>query len=247
MRGILYYTDNRLDGIKAFNRELMPWVQKLLLKTGLTITSVSLKPIDFGNNIVLNLEPNVWTMTQQIMAGLQDMKEDYVFMAEHDILYHPSHFAFTPPEDDVFYYNTNGWKCDYKNRDVVFHDDMVGLYGLCSSREKLLKHFERKIHIIKKRGYDKQISRQPRWIRVMGYEPGKPRRRGGISNERLIRWMSDFPNLNIRHRRTATPKKMDFESFIYKPTGWKQATIEEVPGWDNNLEPISYASNQKNS
>lgn len=233
-KGIVYYTDNRLDGIRLreFNTEIFPLVQSLILKSGLPIVSVSLKPINFGKNIVLDLEPSVLTMTKQILAGLEAIDTEYVFFCEHDILYHPSHFTFNPPEKDVFYYNVNGWKWDYRNKRVVTHDHMVGLYGLCASREKLTEHFKKKLAVIYERGYDKLISRNPKWIRIMGYEPGKPIRKGGISNDRLEEWRSEYPNINIRHRRTITPTKMDLVDFIHKPTGWKESTIDQI--WHEN-------------
>ncbi|MBU2051242.1 MAG: glycosyltransferase, partial [Gammaproteobacteria bacterium] len=49
-KGIVYYTDNRLDP------EIMAACQRQISKSGLPIVSVSLKPIDFGENIVLDLE-----------------------------------------------------------------------------------------------------------------------------------------------------------------------------------------------
>jgi hypothetical protein len=232
-KGILYYTDNRLNGIKALGREVFPWAQKLIKRSGLPITSVSLKPIDFGKNIVLNLKPNVVTMTKQILAGLEAMTEDVVFFAEHDILYHPSHYDFTPTDKNTFYFNSHGWKWDYRSKRAVYHDKMVGLYGLCAYRDKLLEHYARRLDIIYARGYDKEVSRNPRWMRVIGYEPGKPTRNGGISNDRLEQWRSKYPNINVRHRRTVTPKKMDLRDFIHKPTVWKESEVDKIDGWED--------------
>ena len=38
--------------------------------------------------------------------------------------------------------------------------------------------------------------------------------------------------LDIRHRKTMTPIKMALESFIHKPTGWQESTIDKLPGWN---------------
>ena len=38
----------------------------------------------------------------------------------------------------------------------------------------------------------------------------------------------EYPNIDIRHRKTLTPMKMTMESFIHKPTGWKESTINQI-------------------
>ena len=85
-KGILYYTNNRLDD-KIFKA-----VQKQLLTIGLPIVSVSLKPIDFGQNIVLDLPTGLVTLTKQILKGLEAITTEVVFFAECDVLYNQSHF-----------------------------------------------------------------------------------------------------------------------------------------------------------
>ena len=61
MKSVIYYTHNICD------EKIFSAVQKTILKSGLPIVSVSLKPIDFGKNIVLDLEPGIVTMTKQIL------------------------------------------------------------------------------------------------------------------------------------------------------------------------------------
>ena len=105
-KGVLYYTDNQLDpGImKACQEQLKQSVN------GHRIVSVSLQPLDFGDNITLPLERGMLTMFKQILAGLEALDCDIVYFCEHDVLYHPSHFDFVPPEHDKYYYNRNWWK-----------------------------------------------------------------------------------------------------------------------------------------
>lgn len=62
----------------------------------------------------------------------------------------------------------------------------------------------------------------------MGYEPGKK------TGETIAEWRSEFPNIDIRHSKTMTPIKMTLESFVHKPTGWVESTIDKLPGWDLN-------------
>lgn len=231
-KSILYYTDSRLAGLRTKgwqNEEIEPWAQRQLIKSGLPIVNVSLKPMNFGNNIVLDLEPSIVTMTKQILVGLETIDTDVVFFCEHDVLYPVCHFELEPADKDTFYYNVNSWKWDYNTTRVVYYDDMVGLYGLCGYREKLLEHYKKKVTLIYERGYDKiPVSRNPLWARTIGYEPGKPVRHGGVADEKVELWRSKEPTINIRHRRTTTPTKMNFEDFIRKPTGWKESTIDQI-------------------
>ena len=83
-KGILYYTDNVLD------EGLAETVRDHIKKVGLSIVSVSLKPIDFGKNIVFDGERGYLTMFKQILTGLKAHDSKYIFMCEHDVLYHPS-------------------------------------------------------------------------------------------------------------------------------------------------------------
>ena len=74
--GILYYTDNCL------NMSLPKSCRKYISEAGLPITSVSLKPMDFGRNIYMNLERGKLTMFRQILTGLESMTEDIVFFCD---------------------------------------------------------------------------------------------------------------------------------------------------------------------
>lgn len=227
MKGIIYYTDNRLDD------PMFKGVQNQLLKSGLPIVSCSLKPLNFGKNIVVEAEPGPVTMVKQILAALEASETEYIFFCEHDILYHPSHFNFMPPGKDIFYYNTNAWKWDYRGDKVITHDNLRGLFALCVSREKALEHYRLRMKIIEEREFDKIPGKNPSWARRMGYEPGKPKRLGGISDgDIMVEWKSEYPNINIRHSKTMTPIKMTLESYIHKPTGWKESTIDKLPGWN---------------
>ena len=226
MKSIIYYTDNRLD------EPIFSAVQRQILKARLPVVSCSLRPISFGKNIILDLMPSPVTMAKQILAALKASEAEWIFFCEHDVLYHPTHFEFAPVNKDVFYYNTNVWRWDYKGNKVITYDHFRSLSGLCVSREKGVEYYEKKVNLIFEKGWDKVPGRNPRWARKIGYEPGKPRRNGGITDDKFGEWRSEYPNIDIRHSKTLTPIKMTPESFIRKPTGWKESTIDKLPGWD---------------
>jgi hypothetical protein len=216
MKGVIYYTDNRID------EPILLLVQQKIHSSGLPIVSCSLKPINFGQNIVLDLAPGPVTMVKQILAALEASESEYVFFCEHDVLYNPSHFDFTPPRKDTFYYNTNVWRWDYKGNKAITYDHFCSVSGLCVSREKALEHYQKRLSTIIEKGFDKLPGKNPSWARKMGYEPGKK------TGELVGEWKSKFPNIDIRHNKTLTPIKMTLESFRHKPTGWRESTIDQI-------------------
>jgi len=223
MKTILYYTDNRLD------EPIFSDVQTQLLKSNLPIVSVSLKPIYFGENIVLeNLKPSYPTMVTQIITALENTNSDVVFFCEHDVLYHPSRFDFTPARKDIYYYNLNTWRWDYPNDRVIRYDRLISLSGLCVYRELALDHYWRRLKRIQLIEA-KNDGGEPSWVRKMGYEPGtKKKKRGGFSDEDFETWSSKYPDIDIRHKGTFSPPKVTLESFKHLPTGWQEKKASEV-------------------
>jgi hypothetical protein len=70
--GVVYYTDNNLDP------EIMLKCQRQLKRSigNHPLVSVSLKPIDFGDNICMDLEAGPIAMFKQILAGVERLKTD---------------------------------------------------------------------------------------------------------------------------------------------------------------------------
>jgi hypothetical protein len=163
------------------------------------------------------------------MAGLEETDTDIVFFCEHDILYHPSHFVINPEDKDAFYYNENSYKWDCRGDRVVWHNNGAGLHGMCGYTSTLKDHYKKRLEYIYNNGFDKlPVTRNPKWARNMGYEPGKPIRHGGISDNQRIIWMSEQPIINIRHSKTVTPRKMEINEFIKKPTEWRELNIKDL-------------------
>lgn len=229
-KSAIYYTDFHV------NPELMEVCLRQLKKayTG-EIVSVTLdKPLDLGKNIVLkNEERSYPTMIKQIITGLENLTADYVYFLEHDILYGSSHFDFTPTRDDIFYYNVNNWRWFYPEDRLITYKGLTSLSMLCCNRELALNHYRGRLAHIQATGLDQIKSREPKWARKMGYEPGtKPKRRGGFSNETHDTWRSALPNIDIRHRQTFSPPKVNLQNFKHLPEAWQEAKINEIPGWD---------------
>ena len=227
-KGIIYYTDGRLA------EPILSTVQNQILKANLPITSVSLnRPIDFGKNIVLNLEPSVYTMYIQILTALENSDTDIIFFCEHDVLYHLSHFDFIPPSKEIYYYNSNVWRWRYPD-DFAITYTMASLSNMCTYRETAINHYRYRINKIKRHKWDKIDEREPYWSRLIGHEPGtKKRRKGGITNEEHILWRAEYPNIDIRHSGTLTKTKTSLREFKHKPNpnDWKETTLNKIEGW----------------
>jgi len=227
MKSICYYTHNICDE-KIFKAS-----QETIRRSNLPIVSVSLKPLEnMGKNIVLDLKPGVITYTTQILTALENSEGKYVFYCEHDVLYSISHFDFTPPTDDTYYYNENVWRWDYPKDRLISYNGLRSLSGMCCNRELALNYYRKKMKLIKEKGWEE--GRDPKWMRIIGYEPGKLRRRGGFLDEKIEGWRSEYPLIDIRHGGTVTKPKGHLSSFKHQPTGWKEIKISEISGWSFN-------------
>lgn len=213
--GIVYYTDNRLDP------KIIQRCQEQLLKSGLPIVSVSLEPLKFGDNIVLPLKRSVETMFKQILAGLEKIQTDIVFLCEHDILYHPTYFQFRPERKDLYYYNYNTWQLRASDGHAV-RFDAKKLSQLCADRKFLLEHYRKRVALVEKVGFS----------RHMGFEPGSSQTRPQrVDDFRAEKWFSEFPNIDIKHDKNLTETRWHQSEFNSQKNcrNWKES--DEIEGW----------------
>jgi hypothetical protein len=212
-KGILFYTDNQL------NMSLARKVRKQLLSVGLPITSVSLKPMDFGRNIHFKGERGYLTMFKQILAGLEAMNQNIVFFAEHDVFYHPSHFDFTPENKNTFYYNGNYW---FVRQDgFAIHYDVSPLSGLVVYRESAIKHFKERVKMIESLGENYKPLH-------MGFEPFTHNRVKWEYKCNSEVFMSKEPNVDIEHGGNNTWKRWKQKDFIRKPKFWEEGHVKDL-------------------
>lgn len=210
--GILYYSDCRPDP------DLLEACRQNLLRSanGLPIVSVTLQPVSLGHNIVLKAERGPLTMFRQILAGLEALDTEYVFFAEHDLWYAPSHFGFVPPSAAVYYYNLNWIKVDVETGRAVSYTAKQ-LSQLCANRQLLIEHYRTRIAITERDGFS----------RAQGFEPGSHRRKERIDDVPSDVWRSEKPNLDLRHRHNLTPSRWDRSQFRDQKNcqDWRELTI----------------------
>jgi hypothetical protein len=212
-KGLLYYTDNRLD--PAIMKKVQDQIFSIVSdhSRGYRIVSVSLKPTLFGDNFVMPLEPGYLSMFKQILKGLEELKTDVVFFCEHDVLYHATHFDFIPPRKDMFYYNQNFWKVWPDG--FAAHWDANQVSGLCCYREHAINYYRARIAEVERDGFNRS------------YEPG------GRDKSQYEVWKSRRPNVDIRHDGNLTKSHRSIDDFRDKSTAvnFKESTIDKVPGW----------------
>lgn len=216
-KGIIYYTDNMIEDRLAIT------VRNQLKKCcyGAEIVSVSQYPIDLGRNIVVPWKRSVLTMFKQILEGLEASTANIVFLTEHDVFYHPSHFDFTPPTNNAYYYNENVWSLDAKTGKVLFYKPRQQVSGLCAYRSLLLEHYRARVKRVEKEGFTLRL----------GYEPGKRPPRG-IDRYKKKGWFSEHPNVDIKQKCSLTPGRFKLEQYRCKDKikdSW--ILTDELPFW----------------
>lgn len=215
-KGIVYYTDNRLP------EPLFSGVQNQLQRSvnGHQIISVSLKPLDFGQNITLDLERGYLAMFKQILAGLEASTADVIYFCEHDVLYHPSHFQFTPPDPRKIYYNVNVWHIRAGDGHAVTYT-AKRTSQLCAYRDVLLEHYRKRVAIVERDGFSYR----------MGFEPGSHHRKERVDDLESDTWMSEHPNIDIKHGKNLTPARWSPEQFRDKRNCQNWEESDTIPFW----------------
>jgi hypothetical protein len=163
-------------------------------------------------------------MFKQILAGLEALETDIAFLVEHDVLMHPSHFEFTPPDRSKVYYNQNVWKVDAESGRAL-HYRCSQTSGLCADRSLLVEHYRRRVALVAERGFS----------RNMGFEPGTHGRAERVDDLASDVWMSEFPNIDIRHGHNLTASRWRKDQFRNQKytAGWTES--DGVPGWGKTL------------
>ena len=198
-RVIVYYTDSKLEP------RLAHAVRKHLGKIvgPIPIISVSQEPLKFGKNIVVGDKPRcVMSMFEQMLVGLKAAPENsIVYLCEHDIFYHPSHFSFLPKRKKHACFNLNRYHHRF-GMDTFLKARGKRAYSQCVAyREMLIEHIETRIE-------------EWKTSRVKMHIP-------------FYNFSSDRPNVDIRHGGNLTPDGHYKRDWL--ATGDKG--VKDLPGW----------------
>ena len=208
--------------MKPRNEKIAKPVREQLLKSNLPIVSASLKKIDFGvKNIRFpSLKRGYYAMFKQILGALENSTADYIFFTEHDVLYHPSHFEFTPPDKNTFYYNQNVWFLRPDGH--AMHYDVNQVSGICVYRETAIIHYRERLERL---GHEE-------FTRNMGFEPFTHGRVQWKNTFKCGTWKSPYPNIDYRSGVNPTGMRWKKEEYRNQQLliNWVESD-NEIPGW----------------
>ena len=165
-------------------------------------------------------------MTKQILTALENLDTDIVYFAEHDVLYPPEHFDFTPTDKNTWYYDENYWFLRLNDGFVISYD-CSPLSGLVVYRDIAIKHFKERIALMEKDQF-KTIS-----MLQIGFEPMTHHRIKWENSYPFKTFYSAKPSIDISHGVNVTRKRWRIDQFRRKPKRWKEGTIDSIDGWDN--------------
>ena len=217
-KGAIYYTNNYpAENIFLACQKQLNKCQEIWK---FPIYSISKKPIDFGINTVVDFPNGLLSMYKQIYIGLEQCKTDVIFLLEHDLLYHPSHFdTGIDYKSDHFYYNRNQWHVHSETGKTVtyLHNDTSMLSAL---REPLMAHMKRAIEVNEERFHSRYGISPPRGI--------PPEEQKG---KHYGTYMSAVPVVDVRHPNTLTRVRMTTDQFRseHSRRGWTEG--DSIPGW----------------
>lgn len=203
-RVIVYYTDSQLEPILA--NAVRKWLRDMV--GPIPIISVSQEPLAFGTNVNVGPKPKVYrSMYEQLLAGLEAAPEGaIIYCVEHDVFYHPSHFAFIPPTDDKAYFNNNRYHYRLGCANFVHARGKLAMSQCVAYREVLIAHCK---------------DRLAKWDQ--GIETK-------IDEIPHASWESEKPNIDIRHGDNLTPDG-DYKRAYYKGQLPEGKTVTNLPGW----------------
>lgn len=219
-KGVILYTHNVIDPaiFAAVQAQILRGIKEK------HVVSVSAEPLAFGTNIVKPRVEGWLDLFERVLVGLEASTAEVIFLAEHDVLLHQSHFDFVPPRKDAFYYNTNVWRVRQSDGFAVRVDDCKQLSGLVAYRELLLEHYRERVRRVRAEGF----------TRGNGFEPGtRTLKSGGYDDHPAFPYRSAFANLDIRHGKNATAsrwRKDQFRNPKYTE-GWEESHASEIAGW----------------
>lgn len=235
-KGIIFYTDNQLN--LKIAHSVQRQLGKIATAKNIPIVSVSLKPMSFGMNTYLPLKRGHLAMFTQILTALEASTADIIYFCEADVLYHPSHFDFTPSDKNTFYYNQNVWYLRSTDGHGL-HFNVNQLSGLCVYREAAIIHFKERFEMVKNAFETMNEQDYGRFIRNMGFEPMTHHRVRWKNQFSLGTWKAEFPNIDVRHGANTTGQRWRKDQYKNQQllVDWTE-TDDEIPGWGKTAELI---------
>ena len=237
-KGIVYYTDSQLDSKIA--EPVRQTLKKISNEKGIPIVCSSLKKMNFGDKNIHfpSMRKGYLAMFKQILAALENSAADIIFFTEHDVLYHPSHFDFTPPDKNTYYYNQNVWFLRLPDGHAL-HYDVNQLSGLCAYRDVLITHFRERYEMVKQE-FEKGLPEADfvKYVRNIGFEPMTHNRIDWKNKFKVETWKSEYPNVDIKHGANATGQRWNKDQYRNHSLLINWTESEEIQGWGKGTDIV---------
>ena len=212
---VVYYTCNAIPNKFAHN------MQEQLLKAteGIPIISVSHIPMQFGNNIKVDLERNHFNIYRQALIGAKEAHTKYIALCEDDVLYSPEHFKRRPKDDNHFTYNLGAWSIFTWGEPMFTHKGIPrkNLNSFICNRELFIEAMEERFDKYPN-GTDKDV-----WA-----EPGRYENHLGVTIRESEEFFTNPPNIVFSHQTELSfeglgTRKRVGEFRAYKIPYWGEA------------------------
>lgn len=134
---IIFYTANVIP------EKFAKVIRTQILKVGgeYPIISVSFKPLDFGQNILVDLPRHHLSIYKQALLGAKEAKTEYIALAEDDVLYSPEHFKHRP-KPGKFAYNLGTWNMFTWGEPIFNHKERRNMGQLICERKLFIEALE---------------------------------------------------------------------------------------------------------
>lgn len=216
---VVYLTANKLSDHFAGN------IREQLVKSigDYPLISVSKKPIDFGENIVVDTPISHFNIYRDALTGIKAAKTKYIAIAEDDTLYVPQHFN-NRSSPGVFAYNTVCWSLyTWSKTPIYSYSERVNHNVLICERDLYIEAIEERFN---KWSDDSKINRA-NWA-----EPGKYEKHLGVTQRQTELFYTDPACIMFTH-----PEGLSHEGL---GTRKRLAPIRalEIPYWGRAEEVI---------
>lgn len=184
---IIFYTCNEISDFFANNARN----QLVKASEGLPIISVSHKPMDFGDNIVVNYPRHHLSIYRQALLGAKQANTKYIALCEDDTLYVKEHLNHRPT-DGKFAYNVGTWNLQTWGEPMFTQklDGRINLSGLICAKELFIEAMEERFA---KWPEDNKIE-----LGNWG-EPGKYEKNLGVTIREFEKFYANPPNITFSH------------------------------------------------
>ncbi len=210
---VIYYTANVLKEPFATKVREILWKAK----ENLPLISVSQKPMDYGQNIIVDFPRSYLSIYKQILVGAKAATTEFVALAEDDCLYSKEHFFTFRPKLDEFAYDMARWSIYSWSKPAIFSIKYrISNSTLIAPRELLISALEER--------FAKFPDESKIPLRFFS-EPGKYEKYLGVTTQKIKQFTSKCPCVVFSH-----PEAIGYD-YLGNRKGLGELQAYDIPFW----------------